>query len=151
VFPLQSQLTTLFSSHLDGQPSKATSVPGSPYLKWVNLFASGQGSQRQFLLQVGVDQAYYQERVPAALKNGAAVQFYPLLYQVGVDIRQWGAHTGSNLMKQNNKQESSGGLVDGEDDDVGVVDDDVLVALNFEALRKVRKPLLLLARRWMIY
>jgi hypothetical protein len=100
---------------------------------------------------VGVDQAYYQERVPAALKNGAAVQFYPLLYQVGVDIRQWGAHTGSNLMKQNNKQESSGGLVDDEDDDVGVVDDDVLVALNFEALQKVRKPLLVLARHRMIY
>jgi hypothetical protein len=38
---------------------------------------------------------------------------------------------------KNGKQEISSGLVDDEDDDVGVVDDDVLVALNFEALRKV--------------
>eukprot|EP00980_Cylindrotheca_fusiformis_P017657 scaffold5529_cov117-Cylindrotheca_fusiformis.AAC.34 len=125
----------------NGQPSKAVSVPGSPFLKWVNLFASGQGSQRQFLLQVGVDQAYYRERVPAPIQNGTAVQFYPVLYQVGVDIRQWGAHAGSNLLKQNGKQdgknEISKGLVDDEDDDVGVVDDDVLVSLNFEALQKM--------------
>ena len=38
---------------------------------------------------------------------------------------------------KNGKQEISSGLVDDEDDDIGVVDDDVLVALNFEALRKV--------------
>ena len=31
----------------------------------------------------------------------------------------------------------AGGLVDDEDDDVGVPDDDVLIALNFEALRKL--------------
>ena len=111
-------------------------MQGSRHLKWVNLFSSGQGSHRQFLLQVGVDPTYYQDRIPDCLKNGTAVQLYPLLFQVGVDIRQWGAHAGSNLMK-NGKQEISSGLVDDEDDDIGVVDDDVLVALNFEALRKV--------------
>lgn len=105
-------------------------------MKWVNLFSSGQGSQRQFLLQVGVDPAYYHDRIPNCLKKGTAVQLYPLLFQVGVDIRQWGAHAGSNLMK-NGKQEISSGLVDDEDEDIGVVDDDVLVALNFDALRKV--------------
>lgn len=83
-----------------------------------------------------MDPTYYRDRIPACLKNGTAVQLYPLLFQVGVDIRQWGAHAGSNLMK-NGKQEINSGLVDDEDDDIGVVDDDVLVALNFEALRKV--------------
>lgn len=128
----------MFASFVqDGIPSKAVGVQGSPFLKWVNLFSSGQGSQRQFLLQVGVDSTYYQNQIPPCLKNGTAVQLYPLLFQVGVDIRQWGAHAGSNLMK-NGKQETNGALVDDEDDDIGVVDDDVLVALNFEALRKVR-------------
>merc|ERR1711935_875334 len=41
------------------------------------------------------------------------------------------------LCLKNGKQEIHGGLVDDEDDDIGVVDDDVLVALNFEALRKM--------------
>ena len=90
------------------------------------------------MLQVGVDPSYYQERIPAPLQNGTAVQFYPLLYQVGVDIRQWGAHAGSNLMKQQNaKTEASGPLVEDEEDDVGIVDDDVLVSLNFEAMHKI--------------
>jgi hypothetical protein len=122
----------------NGIPSKAVTITSSPYLKWVNLFASGsQGASRHYLLQIGVDPSYYQERIPTPLQNGIAVQFYPLLYQVGVDIRQWGAHTGANLMKQNAKQEVNGGLVDDEDDDVGIIDDDVLVALNFEAFTKM--------------
>jgi len=124
----------------NGIPSKAVYVPSSPYLKWVNLFASGQGQNRHFLLQIGVDPGFYNSRIPAPLRNGTAVQFYPLLYQVGVDIRQWGANTGNTFMlKQNgNKQEiSAGGLVDDEDDDVGIVDADVLVALNYEAFQKM--------------
>lgn len=124
----------------NGIPSKAVFVPSSPYLKWVNLFSSGQGKDRHYLLQIGVDPTYYNERVPPPLKNGTAVQFYPVLYQVGVDIRQWGAHTGNNLMKQGGKQDkeiSTGGIVDDEDDDIGIVDADVLVALNSEALRKM--------------
>ena len=125
-----------------GVPSKAVQIPGSPYLKWVNLFTSGEGTKRHYLLQIGVDVDYYNQRIPAPLQNGTAVQLYPLLFQVGVDIRQWGAHQSSNIMKQQNKNnepeaQPTGGLVDDEDDDVGVPDNDVLVALNFEALRKL--------------
>jgi hypothetical protein len=120
-----------------GIPSNAVYVPSSPYLKWANLFASGQGTDRHYLLQIGVDPNYYHDRIPPPLQNGTAVQLYPLLYQVGVDIRQWGAHAGNKLMKQNGKQEVTGGLVDDEDDDVGIVDDDVLVALNYEAVQKM--------------
>lgn len=121
-----------------GIPSKAVFVPSSPHMKWVNLFASGQGKDRHFLLQIGVEPSYYYSRVPPALREGAAVQLYPLLFQVGVDIRQWGAHAGNNLMKQNgNKEISPGGLVEDEDDDCGLVDADVLVALNHEAMKKM--------------
>ena len=126
----------------NGIPSKAVYVPSSPFVKWVNLFASGQGQNRHYLLQIGVDPSYYNERIPPPLRNGTAVQLYPVLYQVGVDIRQWGAHTGKHLrgMQQSGgyKQEiSTGGLVDDEDDDVGIVDADVLVALNYEAFQKM--------------
>jgi len=123
----------------NGIPSKAVYIPSSPYLKWVNIFPSGEGSNRHYLLQIGVDPSYYAERVPPPLQNNAAVQLYPLLFEVGVDVRQWGAHTGANLMKNGQRQQEqvTGGLVDDEDDDVGVVDTDVLVALNYEALRKM--------------
>lgn len=124
-----------------GIPSKAVFVPSSPFVKWVNLFPSGQGQTRHFLLQIGIDPTYYHERVPVCLRNGAAIQFYPILYQMGVDIRQHLSYTGQNLMsKQQNgatQEISIGGIVDGEDDDVGVVDTDVLVALNFEAFEKM--------------
>ena len=122
----------------NGIPSKAVYVPSSPFLKWVNLFASGQGKERHYLLQIGLDATYFNELIPAPLRNGTAVQLYPVLYQVGVDIRQWGAHAGNNLMKHNGKQEvSAGGIEEEDDDDVGIVDADVLVALNYEALRKM--------------
>ena len=125
----------------NGIPSKAVFVPSSPFVKWVNLFPSGQGQTRHFLLQIGVDPTYYNERVPVSLRNGTAIQFYPILYQMGVDIRQHLSYTGQSLMsKQQNgatQEISTGGIVDGEDDDVGVVDTDVLVALNFEAFEKM--------------
>lgn len=93
------------------------------------------------MLQIGVDQAFYHERVPPPLRNGTAVQLYPLLYQVGVDVRQWGAHAGTKLLTRQpsgaTQEVAAGGLVDDEDDDVGIVDNDVLVALNFEAFQKM--------------
>lgn len=117
-----------------GIPSSAIYVPSSPYVKWVNLFPSGKGASRHYLLQIGVDPQYYLERIPKPLQNGAAIQLYPLLYEVGVDIRQFGAHAGNNLM---NKKEATDGIDDDEDEDVGIVDADVLVALNYEALHKM--------------
>jgi hypothetical protein len=124
----------------NGIPSKAVYVPSSPFLKWVNIHSSGEGKNRHFLVQIGVDPGFYAERVPAPLQNNNAVQFFPLLFEVGVDVRQWGAHTGANLMRNGQKSNADqviGGLVEDEDDDVGVVDEDVLVALNYEALRKM--------------
>ena len=70
-----------------GIPSRAIYIPSSPFLKWVNIFASGEGSNRHFLLQIGVDSSFYAERVPAPLQNNNAVQPFPLLFEVGVDVR----------------------------------------------------------------
>lgn len=122
------------------QNPERVAVPNSPYLRWVHLQPSGVGSQTQYVLQVGVDTNYYMQRIPEPLKNGRPVRFYPLLFEVGVDIRQWGAHTHKNAKNQlsNNEQEVvAGGLIDDEDDDAGPEDHDVLVALNKEALRKL--------------
>ena len=117
-----------------GTPSKAVAVPASPYLRWVNLFASGAGGQRHFLLQIGVDSNYYQH-LPPPLQNGAAIQMFPLLFEVGVDIRQWSVNTGGSAFKGTKEEMAS--ITEDEDDDIGIQDADVLVDLNYEALRKL--------------
>ena len=128
-------------------PDKSVPIPSSPFLKWTKIVAEGgDGSARKFVLTIGIDPAYYAERIPPALQN-KPVRLYPILFEVGVDIRQWGANTGSNLRKNNamNSNNSSGDLQasvgslvdDGDEDDAGIVDDDVLVALNYEAMRKM--------------
>lgn len=112
-------------------------IPNSPYLKWVHLSASGVGSQTRYRLLVAVDPVYYGRRIPQALKDGE-VSFFPLLIQVGVDIRQWGAHTQMNMKNQlsmRQELDTDGGEED--EDEAGVTDTDVLVQLNYEALRKM--------------
>ena len=121
-------------------PPKAVSIPSSPYLKWTRITAEGgDGSSRKFTLVIAIDPAYYEERIPPPLKNNTPVRLFPILFEVGVDIRQWGANTGSNLRKNNQNGSPSEGTIvdDGDEDDVGIVDDDVLVALNYEAMRKM--------------
>ena len=121
-------------------PPKAVSIPSSPYLKWTRITAEGgDGSSRKFTLVIAIDPAYYEERIPPPLKNNTPVRLFPILFEVGVDIRQWGANTGSNLRKNNQNGSASEGTIvdDGDEDDVGIVDDDVLVALNYEAMRKM--------------
>ena len=126
-------------------------VPKSPYLKWIKLIPSGANPKVEYTLQIGMVNSYYERRIPDALKNGTPVRLYPLLFEVGVDIRQWGAHAGSNMKTQiqSNLQNNAtnpekatsptvgGGLLDDEDDDVGVTDDDVLVQLNSQAFQKL--------------
>jgi hypothetical protein len=123
-------------------------VPYSPYVKWVHLWTAQNGDRVEYILQIGVVPSYYNQRIPDSIKNNVAVRLYPLLFEVGVDIRQWGAHAVSNTKKDltsgSNDASSSrptspalGGLIDDEDDDVGVADDDVLVQLNYEAFQKM--------------
>ena len=151
----------------DGAASSSTqqsrvNIPHSPYLRWINLIPSGVGSATQYRLEIGIDQGYFNQRIPAALRDGCAVRFYPILFQMGVDIRQWGVNAAAGAKNQvtgNQQQggnrrasgfedddpisgpsagdEDGGGLLDDEDDDVGDPDNDVLIALNLEGFRKM--------------
>jgi len=151
----------------DGAASSPTqqsrvNIPHSPYLRWINLIPSGVGSATQYRLELGIDQGYFNQRIPAVLRDGCAVRFYPILFQMGVDIRQWGVNAAAGAKNQvtgaqqqtgnrraspfedddpisgpSARDEDAGGLLDDEDDDVGDPDNDVLIALNLEAFRKM--------------
>jgi hypothetical protein len=148
----------------DGLPlaRSQTLVPASPYVRWIDLKTSGEHATRQFVLQIGLVASYYDQRIPAALRGNAPVQLYPLLFQVGVDIRQWGANAGTSVLSLLEEQKNTlftagsdrnpfetesanqaepnaaavaGGIIDDEDDDVGATDLDVLVQLNWTGFR----------------
>ncbi|KAL7580171.1 hypothetical protein ACA910_012922 [Epithemia clementina (nom. ined.)] len=125
-------------------------IMASPYLKWIRLSASHSGlagTTPEYTLEIGVVPSYYDQRIPKALHDGKSVRFYPLLFEVGVDIRQWGAHTGANMKSKLSKADSSAdgsnteqpavSILDDEDDEGGFADDDVLVELNYEAFNKL--------------
>jgi hypothetical protein len=118
-------------------------IPESPHLVYLNLITTT--SPTQYRVELGMDANYYRQHLPEALKNGTSVTFYPLLFQVGVDIRQWGANAGNQVKNQltvggnNDAGGTTTGLFfdDDADDDAEVTDYDVLVQLNYEALRKL--------------
>jgi len=136
-------------------------VPYSPYLKWVQLISNGSHSKSQYRLEIGLEPFYYQSRVPEELKNRVPVRFFPVLFQVGVDIRQWGANAGRNVtsqikdvkdkpLKSVSNIESTGELDqdmdnggsildDGDEDDDGDLetDNEILYVLNVEGYRKI--------------
>ena len=128
----------------DAASPQKVNVVNSPHLKWVSMEASGVGSATQYLLKVGVDTQYYNTRLPVSLRNNAPVRFFPLLYQVGVDIHQAAAHTHANYKAQvstaintSNALKSELDVAVDDDDEDGPSDTDVLVALNYEAFRKM--------------
>lgn len=51
------------------------------------------------VVQVGLTSQYYNTHVPISLRE-FVVPFYPMLFQMGVDIRQWGANAGANVRNQ---------------------------------------------------
>jgi hypothetical protein len=129
-------------------PKKKVMIVNSPHLKWLSVEASGVGSATQYLVKLGMDAQYYNTRLPVPLRTDVQVRFYPLLYQVGVDIHQAAAHTSMNVKAQintsistnvNNINNGFRAELEGDDDDDldGPADTDVLVALNFEAFRKM--------------
>lgn len=143
----------LVSTHQDSG-ADAIPVVNSPYLQWIRITPSGSHPEVSYTVHLGIIQTYYDQRIPEMLRGGTSVRLYPLLFEVGVDIRQWGANTGSSVKSQiQNKIEGSkaegkfdndatirqpaNGLVDDEDDDAGVADNDVLVELNMEAFSRL--------------
>lgn len=133
----------------DGAASNTSRVPvpHSLNIKWINLWTATtqaiNGQEIEYFLQIGLDPTYFQQRIPLALKNGAAVRLYPILFEVGVDIFQAASNLGSNMSRTvsstaNCEPEALKEVIeDDEDDDVGIADVDVLVQLNYEALQKM--------------
>ena len=127
-------------------------VPHSLYLRWVHLWSvqtdpgDAERVGTQYVLQIGMIPSYFDQRIPAPLKNSAAVRFFSLLFEVGVDIFQAASNAGSNMSKTYQSggcsaavpelESSRPSLTEDEEDD-GVVDDDVLVQLNYEAFQKM--------------
>lgn len=71
-------------------PSDQQRVPvtHSPCVRWVclnYLLPYGSHSKTQYRLEIGLDPTYYEARVPDPLKNGQAVRFFPVLFQMGVE------------------------------------------------------------------
>lgn len=117
---------------------------------------SKYGTETQYRLEISLDPSYFQNRVPAPLR-GTQIRFVPVLFQMGVDIRQWGANAGRSVTTQIkdrtkaapgvddccadvevNNEPVCGLIDDGDDDDEGgVADTEILVILNLEGFRKL--------------
>ena len=108
--------------------SSCIPVPDSPYVKWVRINPSGKGKETHYLVEICVDEAFYSQQISSALKGNTAVKLYPMLYEMGVDIRQWGSNA-TNFTKSSQEEL--------DDDEVGIPDNDVLIALNYEAFTKM--------------
>jgi hypothetical protein len=145
---MMKAVSVIFVSTDAAPPPRRVAVVNSPNLKWVSIEVSGVGSATQYTVKIGMDAQYYNMRLPEPLRNNAPIRFFPLLYQVGVDIHQAAAHTSMNVKAQINTSINTGAAnvnnslraeLDGDDDDDGdgPSDTDVLVALNFEAFRKM--------------
>ena len=110
-----------------------------------------EGEGGDLVVRIAIDSSFYKNRIPASLRNGTRVRFYAMLFQMGVDIMQWGANATSkisqtqgqpvvNRQASTNSSENGSGLEDEDDADGGVDEDnDLLVALNNEAFRKLNK------------
>jgi len=63
---------------------------------------------------VWVHAEVYDEAIPDALKNNASIRLYPVLFQMGVDIKQWS----SNFVSSTTKRSGNGAMSVGTGDDV---------------------------------
>jgi len=83
----------------------------------------------------------YDSTVPEALK-GASVRFFPILFQMGVDIKQWGKNlvTSSSTSRGGPKTAASvGNYVEDGDGDAEPVGADLLTDLNNKAMSRMNK------------
>jgi len=138
-------------------------VPHSPYVRWVHLTSQTtpqSSSKTHYRLEIGLDPSFYLSRVPEPLKNGVPVRFFPILFQMGVDIRQWGVNAGRSVAMIQMKDKSSkgiggvggdadtevgenepnsGSILDDGDEDEGdsIPDNEINIALNVEGYRKL--------------
>lgn len=127
-------------------PSRVA-VPHSPYIRWLHLWNAikpgSSGQEIDYILQIGIEQSFFEQRIPGPLKNGTAVRLVPILFEVGVDIFQAATNLGSNMSRgvtsanacEPDVLQVQEILSDDEDDAAGTLHDDVLVQLNYEAFQ----------------
>lgn len=128
----------------------------SQFLSALQTHPNVSGINTQYKLEIALDPSYFQTHVPAPLR-GSAIRFVPVLFQMGVDIRQWGANAGRNVTTQIkdrtkappgvddccadvevNDEPICGLIDDGDDDDEGGrADTEILVTLNREGFSKL--------------
>ena len=82
-------------------------VHGSQFIQWIKVVRQQQppnccASNVTIVVHVGLTSQYYNTHIPISLRE-VVVPFYPMLFQMGVDIRQWGANAGANVRNQLNE------------------------------------------------
>lgn len=138
----------LISDDNNRSTTSSSSVPvfESPYIRWVDITPSGSGSTQRYRVDIGLDPQYYIRLVPPPLRDGAIIQLYPVFFQMGVDIRQWGANAGMRVQATTfspfipgltTGTENGDTETEVDEDEVGIADNDILLALNLEALQKL--------------
>eukprot|EP00593_Proboscia_inermis_P003797 CAMPEP_0171321966 /NCGR_PEP_ID=MMETSP0816-20121228/114674_1 /TAXON_ID=420281 /ORGANISM="Proboscia inermis, Strain CCAP1064/1" /LENGTH=570 /DNA_ID=CAMNT_0011820341 /DNA_START=251 /DNA_END=1960 /DNA_ORIENTATION=- len=114
-----------------------------------------QHSWPNVLITVGLDATYYGSRIPPPLQS-TYISLVPVLFQMGVDIRQWSANKSANTKatikekKQKHFEEINYNTYAGntntatsnydeedEEEESGLPDNDRLIGLNTEAFRKL--------------
>lgn len=133
-------------------------VFASEFIRWVSLedgSSAGALFEQQkstpLVLKVGLDANFYVSSLPPPVQNGALIKFYAVLFEMGVDIHQWGANTSANARSKiadaaaqakNDTPSFSSTATELDDDDEEEVesmdqDNDILTALNMEGFRKL--------------
>jgi len=96
--------------------SEKVPIPGnqSSPLKWVEIYwintppptqggvsaSSASTGMPNILVCVGVEASFYNTNLPKELRSDAVVSFHPVLFQMGVDIRQWGANATASIAEK---------------------------------------------------
>ena len=112
----------------------------SEWIDSLGVTTREEGGVAKVCVHVYLEKGTYDTMVPEELKGGVAVKFYPVLFQMGVDIKQWG----SNLVKgggrgSNLPGKGAASVPNYDEEGGGAVDSDLLTSLNHEAFQKLNK------------
>jgi len=130
--------------------TKKVNVGGSRVIQWLELLPKSNNTATAgtttMELKICIENAFYTNRLPSPLQNNAAIKFHPILFQMGVDIRQWGANTSSKLAQQPSQIAKSNSFSQNQSDDVTEMNNEItqdetdfLKELNYEAFQKLNR------------
>ena len=119
--------------------ARSVEVDDSEWIKNISVSTRTVKNVSRIRVHVKIEAEVYEKRIPEVLKGDACVRFYPVLFQMGVDIKQWG----KNLVKSSGKSSGHPGKgaasVPNYEEEGGGVDSDLLTNLNKEAFQKLNK------------